>query len=76
MLYRFFSPSACGTCAELGRGVLFEAGLRSGPGRGGAGDGHRFAKSGFAVAIEASEATAESMAAAIVKHFSSPLLFK
>ena len=69
----FFSPSAVENLrSELGAEVLSRLGARAALAAVGPVTAAALRKAGLPVAIEASEATAESMAAAIVKHFSSP----
>jgi uroporphyrinogen-III synthase len=72
----FFSPSAVeNLCAELGAEVLSRLAARAVLAAVGPVTASALRKAGLPVAIEASEATAESMAAAIVKHFSSATAF-
>jgi uroporphyrinogen-III synthase len=69
----FFSPSAVENLGgELGAEVLSRLGARAAFAAVGPVTAAALRKAGLPVAIEASEATAESMAAAIVKHFSAP----
>jgi uroporphyrinogen-III synthase len=69
----FFSPSAVeNLLGELGEEILSRLGARSALAAVGPVTATALRKAGLPVAIEASEATAESMVAAIVKHFSSP----
>jgi uroporphyrinogen-III synthase len=68
----FFSPSAVENLrSELGAEVLSRLGAQAALAAVGPVTAAALRKAGLPVAIEASEATAESMAAAIVKHFSS-----
>jgi uroporphyrinogen-III synthase len=69
----FYSPSAVENLrAELGTEILSRAGTRAALAAVGPVTAAALRKVGLPVAIEASEATTESVAAAIVKHFSSP----
>jgi uroporphyrinogen-III synthase len=69
----FFSPSAVENLhTELGAEVVSRLGTRAAFAAVGPVTAAALRKAGLPVAIEASEATAESVAAAIAKHFSSP----
>jgi uroporphyrinogen-III synthase len=69
----FFSPSAVESlCAEFGHEVMSRLGARAALAAVGPVTAAALRKAGMPVAIEASEATADSMISAIVKHFSSP----
>ncbi len=69
----FFSPSAVENLrTELGAEVVSRLGMRAAFAAVGPVTAAALRKAGLPVAIEASEATAESVAAAIAKHFSSP----
>lgn len=69
----FFSPSAVENLRiELGAEVMSRLGARAAFAAVGPVTAAALRKAGLPVAIEASEATAESVAAAITKHFSSP----
>jgi uroporphyrinogen-III synthase len=69
----FFSPSAVENLrTELGAEVVSRLGERAALAAVGPVTAAALRKAGLPVAIEASEATAESMVTAIVKHFSSP----
>jgi uroporphyrinogen-III synthase len=69
----FFSPSAVENLrGELGAEVLSRLGARAALAAVGPVTATALRKAGLPVAIEAAEATAESMATAIVKYFSSP----
>jgi len=69
----FFSPSAVENLrGELGAEVLSRLGARAALAAVGPVTAAALRKAGLPVAIEASEATADSMVAAIVKHFSAP----
>jgi uroporphyrinogen-III synthase len=71
----FFSPSAVENLrAELGAEVMSRLGARAAFAAVGPVTAAALRKAGLPVAIEASEATAESVATAIVKHFSSPVV--
>jgi uroporphyrinogen-III synthase len=72
----FFSPSAVENLrTELGAEVLSRLAARAVLAAVGPVTASALRKAGLPVAIEASEATAESMAAAIVRHFSSATAF-
>jgi uroporphyrinogen-III synthase len=71
----FFSPSAVENLrSELGAEVLSSLAVRAALAAVGPVTAAALRKAGLPVAIEASEATAESMVTAIVKHFSSPIV--
>jgi uroporphyrinogen-III synthase len=71
----FFSPSAVENLSgELGADVLLRLGTKAALAAVGPMTAAALRKAGLPVAIQAAEATGESMAAAIVKHFSSPAM--
>jgi uroporphyrinogen-III synthase len=71
----FFSPSAVENLrTELGAEVMSRLGARAAFAAVGPVTAAALRKAGLPVAIESSEATTESVATAIVKHFSSPIV--
>jgi uroporphyrinogen-III synthase len=71
----FFSPSAVENLrGELGADILSRLGTKAAMAAVGPVTAAALRKAGLSVAFQAAEATAESMAAAIVKHFSPPAI--
>jgi uroporphyrinogen-III synthase len=71
----FFSPSAVESLrAELGHEIMSRLSARAALAAVGPVTAAAMRKAGLHVALEASEATADSMISAIVKHFSSPIV--
>jgi len=76
-LVSFFSPSAVENLrSELGAEVLLRLGAKAALAAVGPVTAAALRKAGLPVAIQAPEATGESMTAAIVEHFSSPAISK